>query len=125
VPEAISFESRRHGELLQHGVVARLGFGRRDIADRLQKPPAVEPVYSFQRRELHGLERAPWATPMDDLGFVDAIDRLGESIVIAVADAADGWLDAGLGQALGVFDRDVLAAPVAMVDEAGAMHRPH
>jgi hypothetical protein len=45
---------------------------------------------------------------MDDLGFVEAVDRLGESIVIGVADAADGRLDAGLSQALGVFDRDVL-----------------
>jgi hypothetical protein len=45
---------------------------------------------------------------MDDLGFVEAVDRLGESVVIGVADAANGWLDAGLGQALGVFDRDVL-----------------
>ncbi len=52
------------------------------------------------------------------------VDRLGESIVIGVADAADGRLDAGLSQALGVFDRGVLTAPVAVVDEAGAMHRP-
>ena len=86
-----------------------LGFGRRDVADRLQNPPVIEPAYPFQRRELHGLERAPWATPMDDLGFVEAVDRLGESIVVGIADAADGRLDAGLRQALGVFDRDVLA----------------
>ena len=45
---------------------------------------------------------------MDDLGLVEAVDRLGESVVVAVADAADRWLDAGLGQALGVLDRDVL-----------------
>ena len=61
---------------------------------------------------------------MDDLGFVEAVDRLCESIVKGVADAADGRLDAGLGEALGVFDRDVLAAPVAVVNETGAMHRP-
>jgi len=91
------------------------GFGRRDVADRLEESPAVEPVYPFQRRELHGLERAPRATPMDNLCFVEAVDRLGESIVIGVADAADGWLDAGLGEALGVFDRDVLAAPDALL----------
>ena len=44
---------------------------------------------------------------MDDLGFVKTVDRFGESIVIGVADAADGGLDASLSQALGVFDRDV------------------
>ena len=30
----------------------------------------IEPVYPFQRRELHGLERAPGATSMNDLCFV-------------------------------------------------------
>ena len=75
----------------------------------------VEPVYPFQGRELHRFERAPRAATMNDLCFVEAVDRLGESIVIGVADAADGWLDAGLGEALGVFDRDVLAAPDALL----------
>jgi hypothetical protein len=36
----------------------------------------------------------------------------------AVADAADRRLDAGYDQALGVADRDVLAAAVAMVHQA-------
>ena len=40
----------------QHGVVAFLGFGRRDVADGLQQPAIVEPVHPFQRRELDGLE---------------------------------------------------------------------
>ena len=64
------------------------------------------------------------ATSMDDLGLVEAVDRLGESVVVGVADAADRRLDAGLSQALGVLDRDVLAAPVAVMDEAAAMDRP-
>jgi CheY-like chemotaxis protein len=38
LPEAGWFESRRHGWLFQYGVVALLGFGWRDVADRLQKP---------------------------------------------------------------------------------------
>ena len=46
---------------------------------------------------------------MDDLGLVEAVDGFGERIVVAVADAADGRLDPRFGQALGVFDRDVLA----------------
>src|SRR5208283_2425012 len=44
----------------------------------------------------------------------------GEGVVVAVADAADGRLDAGLGEALGVFDRDVLHAAVAVMDEGAA-----
>ena len=69
-------------------------------------------------------KRAPRSAPMDDLGLVEAVDRFGESVVVGVADAADRRLDAGLGQALGVFDRDVLAAPVAVMDEAAAMDGP-
>ncbi len=42
----------------------------------------------------------------------------------AIADAADGRLDTGLGQALSVFDRDILAAAVAMVDQPATMFRP-
>lgn len=38
-------------------------------------------------------------------------------------DAADRGLDAGLGEALGVFDRDVLNASVAMMHEAAAVNR--
>jgi len=36
---------------------------------------------------------------MDDLGFVEAVDRLGEGIVEAVADAADRGFDARRGRA--------------------------
>ena len=48
LPEAVWFESRSHVGLLQHGVVAFLGFSRRDIADRLQQPPVIEPVDPFE-----------------------------------------------------------------------------
>ena len=46
----------------------------------------------------------------------------GQGIVIAIPDTADGGLDPGLEQALCVPNRDVLAAPVAMVNET-ALHR--
>jgi hypothetical protein len=52
---------------------------------------------------------------MDDLGLVETVDGLGQSIVVAVAHAAYGRLDAGFGQALGVFDRDILAASDALL----------
>jgi hypothetical protein len=47
---------------------------------------------------------------MNDLGLVETVDRLGESIVITVADAAHRRLDARLHQPLGILDRGVLAA---------------
>ena len=65
-------------------------------------------------------EVAPRPAPPDHLGLVEAVDGLGEGVVVAVADTADRRLDAGLGEALGVFDRDVLHATVAVMDEAAA-----
>src|SRR3954469_21102754 len=61
---------------------------------------------------------------MNDLGLVETVDRLGESIVITVADAAHRRLDARLHQPLCVLDRDVLAAAVAVMYEPAAMDRP-
>ena len=80
-----------------------LGFGRRYVTDGLQESPVVEPVYPFQRRELDGFERAPSCSSMDELGLIEAIDRLGESVVVGIADAANRRLDAGLRQALGIL----------------------
>ena len=108
MPEAISFESRRHRWMLQQGVVAFLGFCRRDVADGLQEPPVVEPVDPFQCRELDGLEVSPWPAPMDHLRLVEAVDGFGESVVIGISDAADRRLHASFSQALGVLNGYVL-----------------
>ena len=67
---------------------------------------------------------SPRSAPMDDLGLVETVDRFGECVVVAVSDATNRRLHAGLRQALGVFDRDVLAAPVAYVHEPAAMDGP-
>jgi hypothetical protein len=48
----------------------------------------VEPVDPFERGELDGFERPPGATSVDHFCLVKAIDRLGQSIVIAVANEA-------------------------------------
>jgi hypothetical protein len=60
---------------------------------------------------------------MDDLGLLETVDFFGESVVIAVADASDRRLDACFGQALGLFDRQVLAATVGVMDKATAIER--
>jgi hypothetical protein len=75
--------------LVQRGIVVLLGLGRRDVADGLQQPAIVEPIDPFQRCELDGVERPPRPTPMDDLGFVETVDGLGQS-----------RFDAGFGQSL-------------------------
>jgi hypothetical protein len=55
---------------------------------------------------------------MNDLCLEEAVDRLGERVVITVADAADRRFDAGLGQALGVFDRQVLRSAIRVMHQA-------
>ena len=48
-------------------IIARLGFGRREVSNRLQQPPVVEPVDPFQRRELDRLEAAPRPAAVGEL----------------------------------------------------------
>ena len=89
MPEAGWFESRGHRPLFDHGIVLLFGFGGRDVADGFQQPSVVEPVDPFEGRIFDGFERPPWSPPVDHLGLVKAIDRLGQSVVIAIADTAD------------------------------------
>lgn len=101
--EALGCESRCHIDVVCGSILLILGFDRRDVADGLQQPAMVEPVDPFEGRVLDGFEAAPRSALVDHLGFVEAVDRLCQSVVVAVADTADRRLDAGLGEALGVF----------------------
>ena len=84
----------------------------------------IEPVDPFERGVFDSFKRSPWTTPMDDLGLVEAVDRLGQGVVIAVADAADRWFDPGFGEPFGVANREILAAAIGVMDEAAAARRP-
>ena len=74
------FGSGGHGLTGDLGIVARLGFSGRDIADWPEETAVVEPVDPFEGGELHRLGMAPGAAPADHLGLEQADDRLGESI---------------------------------------------
>jgi hypothetical protein len=54
--------------------------------------------------------------------LLDAVRPTGERVVVRVTDTTDGGLDTGIEQALCVPNRNILAAPVAVVDEA-TFHR--
>jgi len=101
-------ESGHHGLSLVESMIVPFVLGRRHVADRFKEPPIIEPVNPFQRRVLDGIEGAPRSARVDHLGLEQADDRLGERVVVGVADAADRRLDTGLGQPLGVADRQVL-----------------
>ncbi len=80
MPEAVWFELRRQEQFHLGGVVECFGLGRRDVADGLQRPPMVEPVYPFEGGEFHGLERAPGAAPVNDFSLVETVDALGHGV---------------------------------------------
>lgn len=88
---------------------------RRNIAYGLQQPAIVEPVDPGQRRELHGFEGSPPPVPMDQLGFVESVDRLGESIVIDITLTADGGVGTGFSEALGRADADILRTAIRLM----------
>jgi hypothetical protein len=60
-------------------------------------------VDPFERGELDSLERPPRPASMNNLSLVEPVDRLGQGVVIGVADAADRGFDAGLCQPLGIL----------------------
>ena len=81
-----------------------LGFGWRGISDGLQKSASIEPVRPFQCCKLNGFELSPGSASVDHFGFVEAVDGLGESIVITISNAADRGFNSGFCQSLGIFD---------------------
>ena len=76
----------------------------------------IKPVHPVERSEFDGLEMSPQAFAPDDFRFKETDHGFGESIVIRITTAPDRRLDPGVRQALGIFDRDILAAAVAVVD---------
>ena len=60
---------------------------------------------------------------MNHLGLEQAVDVFDEGIVVAVADAADGWFDPGVCQVLRVANRHVLNAAIAMMNQLALSRR--
>lgn len=78
--EAVWFKSGLHrGDLTGAlSVVACLSLCRRDVADGLEQTMVVEPGHPFERGQFHGLLVLPGRATMDQLGFVEAINGLGQ-----------------------------------------------
>ncbi len=71
---------------------------RADVPDGFEQAAVVEPVDPFEHRELDIVDAAPGAAPANHFSLEQPDDRLGQGIVIAVADRADRVFDAGLGE---------------------------
>jgi hypothetical protein len=86
-------------------VVCLFELRRGNISDGSAPATVVEPVDPVEGRPLDGFQTLPGAASPDDLGLGEADDRLGEGVVVAVADAPDGALDAGGGEAFALPNR--------------------
>ena len=72
----------------------------------------IEPSHPFKSSQFHGLLGFPRGFAVDQFSLVQAIDRLGQRVVVAVSTATDRGFYTGLGEALGVKDGNVLLASV-------------
>jgi len=71
----------------------------------------VEPPDPLERRELNILESGPRAPTLDQFCPIEPDDRLGQSVVVAVATDSHRRLDAGQSQVLRVVPDVVLGEP--------------
>ena len=83
-------------------MVGRLELGRRDIAAGGVETLLVPPGHPRRGRELDLVGRPPGSLGADEFGLVEAVDRLGESVIVGIALGADRGNGTRLGQALGV-----------------------
>jgi hypothetical protein len=97
-------------------VVGLFQLGGWDHADLAVKASVVEPVDVFQGGELDVIEPSPWAFRSDQLGLIEPVETLSQSIVIGITSGPDRGHHAGLGQAFGVPNRKILNPAVAVMD---------
>ena len=94
-------------------IIHQFKLRRRNVANRFEQPAVIEPIDPIECGVLDIVKLTPGTTVVNDLGLEQSDDRLGQRVVVRIADAADRRLDAGLLQALSVTNREILAAPVA------------
>src|SRR5664279_4544778 len=88
-------------------MVGRLELGGRDVAAGRVEALVVPPGHPGCGRELDLVDRPPGALGPDELGLVQAVDGLGEGVVIAVALGAHRGDGSLVGEPLRVPDREV------------------
>lgn len=77
----------------------------------------LEPRYPFERSELDGFSGFSWRPVVNQLGFVQAVDGLGQSVVVAVVLAVHRRLYVCLDQPPCVPNADVLRSPVRVANQ--------
>jgi hypothetical protein len=64
--------------------------GRGYVVEGSVEPDGVEPGHREQRCELDVIDGVPGSEASDRPGLVEALDRLGQNVVVRVADGPDG-----------------------------------
>ena len=95
----------------------------RDVSDGAVQTFGVVPIDPFQRFPFDLAHRLPRTEEIDDLGLEQTDDAVGQGVVIRISDTANRGVDPRFGQPLGVFDRQVLAAAVAVMDQVVCLGR--
>ena len=72
------------------------------LSNGFEQSVVVEPIDRFQGGVFDGVEAAPWATPVNDLCFEQAVDRFRQGIVVGIPNAADRRGDLRLGLLISV-----------------------
>lgn len=94
LPEAGFRRLHGHGFGFRGDREVGLGFGGQDVSDGFEQTAVVGPVHPFGCRLFGGLDAAPRPAAVDDLGLEEPVDRLGQRVVVAVAETAHQGLDA-------------------------------
>jgi len=60
---------------------------------------------------------------MDQFGFVEAVDRLSEGVVIGIPDAVGGWFNSCFSQAFGLANGQILPAAITIMYQPTFLNR--
>jgi hypothetical protein len=67
----------------------------------LVETSVIEPVDPFQGGDLDVVDGAPRPSAFDQFGLVEAVDRLGQGVGVAVTGGSDRGVDPRLGEPFG------------------------
>ena len=91
-----------------------------DVFGLFYRLSLVESIDLIKHHKLERLEATPRPEPVVKLGLVEANDPFRQRNVVGITSAADGWIDAGLSQAIRELDRCVLHSAIGVTGVASA-----
>ena len=86
--------------------------------DLAVEPVMVEPIDVGHGGELDIVESPPRPLTVDQFPLVEPDDRLGQSVVLAVASRSDRSNDVVFSETLGVSNRQILHSHIGVVDQS-------